>query len=472
MNHRKGKNKGGTSSVTVRQTRTTGEQAEEIDLRPWFKWSKFPPLSTTHPELAAQWDFQKNGPWTPEDFTFGSGISVWWRCPNGPDHVWCGLICARTKSEGDYLGCPFCTSMRVSVTNSLATLFPKVAKQWHPTKNGRLRPEQVVAGSHRRVWWKCNKGPDHEWRTPVKSRTYAGNNCPFCRSYHASVTNSLATVNPKLAKLWHPTKNGKLTPEQIPAFSSHRVWWQCKKGSDHEWQASPSTKMSNNSGCPFCAGVMLSKTNSLATLFPDIARQWHPKKNGKLRPESVNAGSNKKVWWQCGKVADHIWQTVVSARTGSGSNCPYCSGRRTSKERSLAVVRPDLAAEWHPARNKPLTPSEVLPMSNKTVWWCCNKAGHQWEAQICHRSRGRGCPQCQRDERMAAHSLAARFPHIAEQWHATKNVGLSPQVIAATSKKRVWWRCPKDGKHVWQVSVMVRTSNNGTCPQCRSESIH
>ena len=27
--------------------------------------------------------------------------------------------------------------------NSLATRFPSIARQWHPTKNGSLRPEQL-----------------------------------------------------------------------------------------------------------------------------------------------------------------------------------------------------------------------------------------------------------------------------------------------------------------------------------------
>ncbi len=139
---------------------------------------------------------------------------------------------AQQAATAESLGCPFCSSLKVSVTNSLKALFPDVAKLWHPTRNGRLSPDKVVAGSHRQVWWKCPLGPDHEWKVSVKSRTYAGNNCPFCRSYHTSVTNSLASANPQLAKLWHPTKNGKLTPDQIPAGSSHRAWWRCEQGPD------------------------------------------------------------------------------------------------------------------------------------------------------------------------------------------------------------------------------------------------
>ena len=63
---------------------------------------------------------------------------------------------------------------------SLAETHPEVAKQWHPTKNGDLSPFDLTAGSNKKVWWKCDKGDDHEWRTNPVSRTSANTNCPFC----------------------------------------------------------------------------------------------------------------------------------------------------------------------------------------------------------------------------------------------------------------------------------------------------
>jgi hypothetical protein len=47
---------------------------------------------------------------------------------------------------------------------------PAVARQWHPTKNGALRPRDVVAGSHRVVWWKCPAFCASQKRTSVKMR--------------------------------------------------------------------------------------------------------------------------------------------------------------------------------------------------------------------------------------------------------------------------------------------------------------
>src|SRR5262249_46446584 len=94
---------------------------------------------------------------------------------------------------------------------SLARLAPELAAQWHPTKNRALRPEHVTLKSVRRVWWRCARGRDHQWRSTVRSRTrtYSGRgfgNCPFCSNKLVSVTNSVAARAPWLVSEWHPTK--------------------------------------------------------------------------------------------------------------------------------------------------------------------------------------------------------------------------------------------------------------------------
>ena len=116
---------------------------------------------------------------------------------------------------------------------TLSIISPQLAAQWHPTKNGGLTPEKVSAGSKTKVWWKCSNGPDHEWPASIEKRVKRGDGCPCCAGQRVSVTNSLANISPEIAKQWHPTKNGTLTPEQVVAGSSKKAWWKCPKGSDH-----------------------------------------------------------------------------------------------------------------------------------------------------------------------------------------------------------------------------------------------
>ena len=128
--------------------------------------------------------------------------------------------------------------------------YPDILAQWHPTKNGDLSPDQVVAGSHQKAWWKCPKGPDHEWEATLSNRT-RGTGCPCCAGQMVSVTNSLASLYPDLATHWHPTKNSDLTPDQVVVGSGKKCWWKCPEGPDHEWEATLDSR-NRGSGCPRC----------------------------------------------------------------------------------------------------------------------------------------------------------------------------------------------------------------------------
>ena len=141
----------------------------------------------------------------------------------------------------------------------------------------------------------------------------------------------------------------------------------------------------------------LSKSYNLFKVNPDVAGEWHPKKNGRLTPKDVVPGSGKKVWWKCKK--GHEWQAIIRKRS-AGGGCPFCSNKRVCKDNCLATLNRNLALEWHPTRNNGLTPEDVVANSNKKVWWIC-RLGHQWKAHIYMRSsyyiknrKGTGCPYC------------------------------------------------------------------------------
>ena len=55
---------------------------------------------------------------------------------------------------------------------SFADKFPEIAKQWHPTKNGDLKPSDVTVGSGKSVYWICPNNPEHVWPTRVNARAW------------------------------------------------------------------------------------------------------------------------------------------------------------------------------------------------------------------------------------------------------------------------------------------------------------
>lgn len=170
----------------------------------------------------------------------------------------------------------------------------ELLEQWVADINLRLTPTIISRGSKRKVWWRCEKG--HNWQAAVHTRTGSGTGCPVCANRKIHPTeNDLAAQYPQLATQWHPTKNGSLTPEQIPPGTTRKVWWRCEKG--HDYQAVIGARVMRANGCPYCAGrKVLPGFNDLATTHPKIAAQWHPLLNGSLTPQMVTAGSNKKVW--------------------------------------------------------------------------------------------------------------------------------------------------------------------------------
>ena len=199
---------------------------------------------------------------------------------------------------------------KIVYANSLQAEFPHIAKQWDRKKNSPLTPADVNSGSHKNVWWKCNKGPDHEWPTNVKNRTLHKSRCPFCSNKRPSVTNSLASLFADVATQWDYDKNENLTPADVVAGSNKKYSWKCNKGPDHQWCATAQSRTYQDAGCPYCAGQKPSVTNSLASLYPEVAAQWDCDKNENLTPADIVAKSNRKVWWKCDKGPDHNWLAV------------------------------------------------------------------------------------------------------------------------------------------------------------------
>jgi hypothetical protein len=290
-------------------------------------------------------------------------------------------------------GCPFCAGREVLAGfNDLASTHPALSAQWDQEKNFDLTPQMVTAGNSRKVWWRCEKG--HSWQATIASRT-SGCGCPVCANRKILPGfNDLATTQPALAAEWHPTKNGDLTPQKISYGYDKKVWWRCTNG--HEWQAAPKTRVRMGAGCPICANdVAQAGYNDLTTLFPAVAAEWHPTKNGNLTPSQVVSGSHQTVWWRCS--LGHEWRAEIVDRTRGTNGCPYCGNKKVlAGFNDLASIEPEIAAEWHPTLNGALTPEMVTAGSNRKVWWICPD-GHVWRTAISNRTNAKkrtGCPVC------------------------------------------------------------------------------
>ena len=387
-----------------------------------------------------------------------------WKCSRG--HIWSTSYKSVCRSRG----CPYCAGYLVGTDNNLAARYPAIAAEWHPTKNGKLAPDQVMPGSSKKVWWRCRHG--HSWQASPYARTRHQSGCPYCSRRRPSADYNLALSYPEIAQRWHKIRNAPLTPKDVTPGSNRRIWWQCGKYADHVWHATVASVVAGNR-CPFCAGKRPDSRNNLAVKFPEVAREWHPSRNEGLTPHDVTAGSGQKVWWQCKKNSNHEWQATVDNRTVRHSGCPFCRGaksgtaKKASPEYNFAALRPDLASEWDFEKNAPLRPEKVTPGSNKYAWWLC-PAGHSYRSLIKQRFRGQGCPICAGKQVILAKSLESTHPAMALEWNYERNGDLLPSQILGGSNKRVWWICRRG--HEWQAAPNWRTRQDSGCPKCSPQT--
>ena len=198
---------------------------------------------------------------------------------------------------------------------------------------------------------------------------------------------------------------GAVTPFDVAPNSHDKAWWVCDKG--HEWEAVIRNRNRNKvSECRYCS--------SFGIVNPELAKQWHPSKNGAVTPFDVAPNSHDKAWWVCDK--GHEWEAVIYHRN-NGTGCRYCyklnnkGPRKPKKGKSLNDKTPELAKQWHPHKNGALTPSDVSYGSGEPVWWICDK-GHEWDATVNHRNKGRGCRYCYKNESFTCARIRYELKHI------------------------------------------------------------
>ena len=299
-------------------------------------------LSDVYPEIAKEWDFEKN-PCGPEEVCAHSGGKVWWIC-SACGYRWQTSIASRSAGHG----CPKCALIKIADNarvpksgESLQDRFPEYASEWDYSLNGTLTPSQVKPFSNRKVWWKCPEG--HSWEAIVSNRIRQKSSCPYCSGrLPLKGQTDLASINPELAAQWDYEKNGDITPEDVTRSSGFEAWWKCENG--HSWKRRVADR-ANGAGCPYCGEGRTAQEirnasysgryavygeSDVFTTHPELKLEWNYERNEGVSPETLRAGSSKKVWWKCSRCG-HEWIAPIRRRTLQGSGCPQCASElRTS----------------------------------------------------------------------------------------------------------------------------------------------
>ncbi|MFJ4175383.1 zinc-ribbon domain-containing protein [Microbacterium sp. NPDC089696] len=418
----------------------------------------FNSLVDTHPEIAKEW--HPDNDITPDRAIAGSDRMRYWLCAKG--HKFRATVTARTSNRN---GCGVCANRVVQAdVNSLAVTRPDLAAEWHRRLNGDLTPEQVPAGTDRKVWWRCPEGHDYLMSVNNRSRKKRASSCSICSRQQVHPSTCLATTHKAVAQRWHGSKNGDLRPTDVVAGSTKKVWWQCARGHEYEAVVWYQTRRQDD-GCNVCTNRAVNADNSMRTTHAALSSEFDENRNGEKTPDNVLATTKTKLWWKC--QLGHEWQASGVSRV-QGAGCPFCSGRRVLKGwNDLATTHRELANEWHESRNEGLRPEDVVVRSSKAIWWQCAK-GHEWQATPGARRNGNRCPVCSNQKVLAGfNDLMTTHPDLGAELASDLNGSVTAQTITAGAAKKLWWRCTAG--HEWTAPAFSRVRTGSMCPTCRRE---
>lgn len=132
-------------------------------------------LTSQHPHLIKEWDYEKNGELLPENVSASNGRTIWWICER--KHSWKDTV----NHRADGRGCPICANKKIMEgENDFATTHPYLLAEWDNNKN-TIKPNQVVGGSNKKVWWLCNDC-EHSYEASLVNRTRFNLKCPKCKN--------------------------------------------------------------------------------------------------------------------------------------------------------------------------------------------------------------------------------------------------------------------------------------------------
>jgi Zn finger protein HypA/HybF involved in hydrogenase expression len=402
--------------------------------------------------LVKEFNFKKNAPLTPKDFSYGTPKKVWWECIKG--HEWFSSVNHRTNGRN----CPKCSGgsskPEFRILSELETIF-KIVDSRHKFKKTEIDifVKDINVGIEYDGFYYHNNRADNDIKKNI-----------FLKKYIKKLIRVRHSPLKKLDNFDVIVKKDELTKKDLNNILNS-IYNFCNNEQkilikEYLNKSSFVNEESYNKYLSYFPSPIPEK--SLTSLNLQFVKEWNYEKNYPLTPDSFSTKSNTKVWWKCTK--GHEWKTVIANRT-TGRNCPYCSGRKVSKENNLKFLFPEIAKEWHPTKNDNLKPENFVKGSGKKVWWKCTK-GHEWEAVIWSRTDGRDCPNCSGKRLSNQNNLKFIFPEIAKEWHPTKNNSLSPEEVTKYSSKKVWWKCTKG--HEWKTTVSNRTNQirRTNCPHC------
>lgn len=417
-------------------------------------------ITITHPQIAAEWDYQRNGDLKPTDVTKGQTITVNWLCTL-KRHPYPARVDHRCSMKS---GCPYCAHKKpFPGETDLATIYPEIAAEWD-YENNPDKPEDYLPASNKKKRWICPIC-HQSYPRKISERTLAKMGCRHCTNPGERSTSqqeqafvfyfSMKTAVQNREKVCGYEVDIYL-PELNTGIEYHGEYYHLKRTDKDEEKKS----------------VLTAQGIRLITVKCDRERSVSDD-TVTMQTKSLKTNPNdNELEWAIKEVFRLLSFVAPDISLQRDRSQIYALYIRTIKENSLAERRPDLASEWCYELNYGLTPEMFSVSSNKTVNWTCPKCKINYPMRIGNRSiLGQNCPYCAGKKiKVGFNDLGTTHPKIAAEWDYDKNGDKTPQDFTAGSKEKVWWRCRMG--HSWRAVIQSRTRQirPGGCRYCAGKT--
>lgn len=388
-----------------------------------------PSLSESYPDLEEEWI--RGGPYTPDTVSAGSGINVYWRCPD-KHCFWSSPRQRKTSIDHGFesKGCPACRRRQPPPREIKPLAKTSVAKE--VCEENKVSILDLSTASNRFIVFCCSDC-GHKYSTKVCARF--GQNQQSCPSTERNGCYKAKTVNledhqgddgePNYLAMFLKSGSKNRGYKASKLSSLHRVAWTCLENPKHVWFASfPQTKSWR--GCPDLSH------------YPALFEDFDSNLNNRLKLGLLKAHSDREIIWRCHNNAKHIWSATVWERAIDRNGCPHCAPQVLAVvKNNLAETHKELVKEWS-SKNHPLTPLNVTKNDRAKRLWECSACGCEFVLSPRERTeRKLGCKACLKKD----NCIAITHPGLKESWHPTLNLPLTTSNTSAGSKKVVWWKC-------------------------------
>lgn len=426
-------------------------------------------LEDKFPQLAQEWDYDKNDGLKPSELPYGSHKEVYWVCP-ACKQSYKKRICNRTapaKANTESRKCPICLGRQIIPGyNSLMAKYPEVvANEWDYSKN-TVDPDTIPPHTNKKYWWKCSNGHSYEAK-PNNKINDNGGNCPYCSHQKLCVENSLWNKFPEISQEWDFEANYPLTPKDVAAYSNKKVNWICNT-CGHKWVAAIDNR-TNGKGCPSCSKGQHTSFPEQAifhyvkSLFPDArnGEKIHGYEIDIFIPELKIGIEYDGEYYHRNRIEKDIKKNSVLHSKGikliriRESGCPTLTD-------GLSTI---YTIQYSPSyESLELILREVLES-------LCSIAGIEYSITINLESLK---TEILSDiytikyedsfEYLYKEKAASNIP-IRAIWDTKRNFPLMPHMVQPFSEKEVWWICPKNHNHIWKNTIKSVSLGYG-CAKC------